>query len=673
MEMKKIIVMLSVAVTVGISCAQKEPAMTSGLQDLQGKLAGVTDGDKEEGILLIKVTKDAQKGISEGTIESGRLACGIEDASVTPLFPVSTRKDITAVKHGLDRWYEVRFDESVDLRAAAETLAANEAIQTIEYNTLIERTDSEVSVEAAETMLTRSSAPASSLPFNDPKLNVQWNLINTGDKTISETAMEGADVGVKDAWKLTAGDPRVIVAVFDQGVKYDHEDLAASMWVNQKENNGNNGTDDDNNGYTDDIHGYNFADESHKLTYDTWLKHGDHGTHVAGTIAATNNNGIGVSSVAGGSGNNDGVRIMSCQIFDKDGNKAGRNRVAKAFHYAAENGACIAQCSYGEDGRKFSAGMQVEDKFVSDADFEKRNGVEYEALMFFLDPANANCPALETNIAVFSAGNYNTSASLFPGALKECISVTATCPDFLPGGYSNYGAGCDIAAPGGDIVEGNNEAPQMILSTGCAGSDFTKSDAYIYKYGTSMACPHVSGVVALGASYALKIGKKFSTEDFKSRLLTSANDIDRHLQPDMKKLMVSGQEYVMADIFCKKGKMGTGAVDAWKFLMELEGTPSFMTTPDRELVINVADCIGETAGNFSYVLEIGQDTKEALGIEGTPAVNEGILKITCKKIGAGKITFRSSVGKEGGFSGLDFHKEISVVCRPAVANNGGWL
>ena len=80
MEMKKIIVMLSVAVTVGISCAQKEPAMTSGLQDLQGKLAGVTDGDKEEGILLIKVTKDAQKGISEGTIESGRLACGIEDA-----------------------------------------------------------------------------------------------------------------------------------------------------------------------------------------------------------------------------------------------------------------------------------------------------------------------------------------------------------------------------------------------------------------------------------------------------------------------------------------------------------------------------------------------------------------------------------------------------------------
>ena len=658
MEMKKIILMLSVAVTVGISCAQKEPAMTSGQQNLQGKLVGAADGEKEEGILLIKVTKDAQKGISEGTIESGCLACGIEDASVAPLFPVSTRKDITAVKHGLDRWYEVRFDESVDLRAAAETLAANEAIQTIEYNTLIERTDSEVSVESAETMLTRSSAPASSLPFNDPKLNVQWNLINTGDKTISETAMEGADVGVKDAWKLTAGDPRVIVAVFDQGIAINHPDLKDALWCNTAEINGADGKDDDGNGYVDDKYGYNFIEDKGKPSYGY---NADHGTHVAGTIAATNNNGIGVSSIAGGSGNGDGVRVMSCQICGKDGQWS-VTRVAKAFHYAADMGACIAQCSYGYSDMEGFSADQVESWM--------EESVEYKAMQYFLDKANANCAALESNIAVFSAGNYNKAASLFPGAVKECISVTAFGPDFLPGGYSNYGAGCDIAAPGGDIVKGNANAPCRILSTGIGSNN---QMSYIYKYGTSMACPHVSGVVALGASYALKIGKKFSAEDFKSRLLTSANDIDRHLQPDMKKLMVSGQEYVMADIFCKKGKMGTGAVDAWKFLMELEGTPSFMTTPDRELVINVADCIGETAGNFSYVLEIGQDTKEALGIEGTPAVNEGILKITCKKIGAGKITFRSSVGKEGGFSGLDFHKEISVVCRPAVANNGGWL
>ena len=314
--MKKIFLMLIVAVTVGISCTQKEPVMTSGQQDLQGKLVGAADGDKEEGILLIKVTKDAQKGISEGTIESGCLACGIEEASVAPLFPVSARKDITAARYGLDRWYEVRFDESVDLGAAAERLAANQAIQAIEYDTLIERTDSEVSVEAAETMLTKSSAPASSLPFNDPRLNVQWNLINTGDKTISETALEGADVGVKDSWKLTAGDPKVIVAVFDQGIAINHPDLKDALWCNTAEINGTDGKDDDGNGYVDDKYGYNFVEDKGKPSYGY---NADHGTHVAGTIAATNNNGIGVSSIAGGSGNGDGVRVMSCQIFGKDG------------------------------------------------------------------------------------------------------------------------------------------------------------------------------------------------------------------------------------------------------------------------------------------------------------------------------------------------------------------
>lgn len=659
--MKKIILMLIVAVTVGISCTQKEPVMTSGQQDLQGKLVGAADGDKEEGILLIKVTKDAQKGISEGTIESGCLACGIEEASVAPLFPVSARKDITAARYGLDRWYEVRFDESVDLGAAAERLAANQAIQAIEYDTLIERTDSEVSVEAAETMLTKSSAPASSLPFNDPRLNVQWNLINTGDKTISETALEGADVGVKDAWKLTAGDPKVIVAVFDQGIAINHPDLKDALWCNTAEINGTDGKDDDGNGYVDDKYGYNFVEDKGKPSYGY---NAGHGTHVAGTIAATNNNGIGVSSIAGGSGNGDGVRVMSCQIFGKDGQQGSVTRVAKAFHYAADMGACIAQCSYGySDMEGFSAdqvGSWMEES------------VEYKAMQYFLDKANANCAALESNIAVFSAGNYNKAASLFPGAVKECISVTAFGPDFLPGGYSNYGAGCDIAAPGGDIVKGNLNAPCMILSTDIGSNN---QMSYIYKYGTSMACPHVSGVVALGASYALKIGRKFSTEDFKSRLLTSANDIDRYIQPGMTRLMVSGYDYVPVDIFCKKGKMGTGAVDAWKFLMTLEGTPSFMTTPGKELTINAADCIGQTAANINYSIEIGSDAAEALGINASPVIDNGMLKITCTKIGAAKIRFKASVGKDeaGVIPEMDFYKEVSIVCRPSVAENGGWL
>lgn len=644
--------MLVAASVLGISCSQKEPVLTSEQESLQTKLVGNIYGEREEGTLLVKVTTDAQKGISEGTMELDILASGLEEASVEPLFPVNTRKDQTAVRHGLDRWYTVKFDCPVE--AAAEKLATNGHIQAIEYNTLVESThDADVSVEYIPVAKTKAQA-TSSLPFNDPKLDVQWNLINTGDKSIAENAVEGADVGVKDAWKLTAGDPRIIVAVLDQGIMTTHEDLKDNLWKNPSEFNGQDGKDDDENGYKDDKHGYNFAENKGK----PYVKSGgDHGTHIAGTIAATNNNGKGVSSIAGGTGNGDGVRLMSCQIFKTDGSKASKSMVAKAFHYAADHGASIVQCSYGES---------TED-FASDQEYRNEFSVEYDALQYFLDPANANCEALETNIAVFASGNYNSPASLYPGALEGCISVTAFGPDFLPGGYSNYGAGCDIAAPGGDIVKNDINAPCMILSTGVSG-DFTPG--YVYKYGTSMACPHVSGVIALGMSYALKLGKKFSKEDFISRLMTSTNDIDSYLTGPTMKYFVEGNKYVEIDVFPKKGKMGAGAVDAWKFLMALEGTPTYMTSPGEKLTIDISECLGNASG---YTLEIGTEAVEALGIEGTPAVKDGVLEITCSKIGAGKIRFKASVGGEGQISGLDYHKEISIVSRPSVAKNGGWL
>jgi subtilisin family serine protease len=428
--------------------------------------------------------------------------------------------------------------------------------------------------------------------------------------------------------------------------------------VNPNESTDANGVDDDNNGYKDDINGYNFAEDKARPS----AKYGaDHGTHIAGTIAAVNNNGEGISSIASGTGNGDGVRIISCQIFDSEGGKASKATVAKAFHYAADNGACIAQCSYGESNRNFASAAEYNAEF----------SVESDALAYFLDPENCNCEALETNIAVFASGNYNKPASLFPGALDGVISVTAFGPDFLPGGYSNYGAGCDISAPGGDIVEGNPNAPCMILSTGYNSNGGL---SYVYKYGTSMACPHVSGVVALGTSYALKLGKKFSKEEFISRLLTSTNNIDAYLKKGSMKLMVEGNQYVSVDVFGKKGKMGTGAVDAWQFLMALEGTPTYLTSPGKTLTINVAECIGETAATCGYTLDVSKETQDALGLNtwgiGT---GNGNIELHCTKVGAGKIRFKSSIGGWEEISGLDFYKEISIVSRPSVADNGGWL
>ena len=641
--MKKILFMLTTAGILASSCVQ-ETALSPDQQFLQTKLVGDTSNEYVEGTLLVKLTKDAQQQVGEGLFDLSSLTDGIKGASVSPLFTPNSKKAVLAAKHGLDRWYSVQFDTNSDPNTIVEKLSAHDAVQYIEYNSLIERVTSDLSVEYTPSLATKASSSA--LPFNDPMLNKQWDMINTGDKSISATAVEGADVGVKDAWQLTAGDPRVIVAIFDQGVAVGHPDLKANLWVNPGESSSVNAVDDDNNGYVDDINGYNFAENKGRPS----AKYGaDHGTHIAGTIAAVNNNGEGISSIAGGTGNGDGVRIMSCQIFDGNGGKASKASVAKAW-------------------KKWQGEAKG---FASEAEYNAEFSVESDALAYFLDPDNCNCEALETNIAVFASGNYNKSASLFPGALDGVISVTAFGPDFLPGGYSNYGAGCDIAAPGGDIIEGNANAPCMILSTGySSGGEFS----YVYKYGTSMACPHVSGVVALGMSYALKLGKKFSKEDFISRLLTSANNIDALLTKSTMKLMVEGNQYVSVDVFPKKGKMGVGAVDAWKFLMALEGTPTYLTSPGETLKINVAECIGETAATCGYTLKVSQETQKALGLDtwGIRTVN-GTIELICTKVGAGKIRFNSSIGGYQEIPGLDFYKEISIVSRPSVAKNGGWL
>ena len=340
-------------------------------------------------------------------------------------------------------------------------------------------------------------------PFNESERSqqMQWHYNNTGN-IFAQTSQLGADANVYAAWQLSTGNPDVIVAVVDQGVKYDHEDLAANMWVNEAELNGTPGVDDDGNGYVDDIYGYNFTKETGELDFSAELMHG---THVAGTIAAVNNNGVGVCGIAGGSGRGDGVKIMSCQIFhDKDGGDAATS--AKAIKYAADNGAAIIQCSYG-----YPAGS-----VTSDTAYSSGASAEKQAIDYFI--AKQNCAAIEGGLAIFAAGNDLTGISGYPGAYRDYISVTAMSCDYTPAYYTNYGPGCNIAAPGGDAyqsyLENINTGASEVLSTVNGGK-------YGYMQGTSMACPHVSGVAALGLSYALQLGKTFTQNEFTTLLLTS--------------------------------------------------------------------------------------------------------------------------------------------------------
>ena len=154
------------------------------------------------------------------------------------------------------------------------------------------------------------------MPLNDPQLSQQWGYINHGDQSILSPSIAGMDVGCAEAWKKCTGDNSIIVAVLDEGVMYDHEDLKDNMWINPNEIYYSK-EDNDGNGYAGDVYGYNFVYDSGVISYNDVYDTG-HGTHVAGTIAAVNNNGLGVGGVAGGDGSGNGVKIMTCQVRSEE-------------------------------------------------------------------------------------------------------------------------------------------------------------------------------------------------------------------------------------------------------------------------------------------------------------------------------------------------------------------
>ena len=665
--MKTSHILLAALALVSISCTKEitESPQVRNPHTLSAKLVGGNDGEIVPGAILVKLESSTPaEDMLEGT-----------GATIRRAIPVTPKNKAAFERYGLDRWFLVEFDESIRHEIIAEKAAARKEVKSIQYSRMLEPSWNEADVFPMDAMpVTRASQKSSDLPFNDEYLNYQWNLVNDG--SIHQEALAGADVGVKDAWRLCAGDPGVVVAVFDLGINHIHEDLRDALWVNEGETRGN-GKDDDGNGFIDDYNGFNFfryktlEDGTIKSSYGIDCTKGSgHGTHVAGIIGAVNNNGKGVSSIAGGTGNKDGVRLMSCQIFYGDNGAKGTDQeAATGFIYAADNGACIAQCSWGHT----SEILKHDQEYIDSAP------LEYAALQYYLDPENSNHSALKGNIAVFAAGNQGNPYSIYPGALKDIISVTALDCRGLPAGYTNYGPGCKIAAPGGEWLGVSGDYSTMILSTG-KGTEHPGTPSisglnhqYVFMYGTSMACPHIAGVLALGVSYAQKLGKTFTREQMTSMLLTSVNDIDSMLD-GTKKFYESTTSFTELPLEPYKGKMGTGAIDTWKFLMAIEGIPSVMVKAGEKSMIDLSTYCNPYG---TYEIKIDDASNASLGITTTPAIKDGYLEIECSKIGAGKITLSAAVGKDpdkaDGIGEMSYSREISIVSRAFATNNGGWL
>ena len=499
---------------------------------------------------VMQVTRSGGVATRSGIADFDAVLGSIGVKALQRLFPVDERNEERTRAAGLHRWYVVEFDDDADLDKAALDMARIAEVSKVEFNQQLMHVHEGRVIPLAETGAAPQTRAA--VGFNDPHLGKQWHYINTGDKSIYSKIKAGADVNCDEAWQLCTGDPRVIVAVVDNCVQWDHPDLAANMWTNTAELNGSEGRDDDSNGYADDIHGFNFVDNT-TLTISTKGDAPDHGTHVAGTVAAVNNNGTGVAGIAGGSGKNDGVKIMSCQIFhDKDGGDAATS--AKAIKYAADNGAVICQNSWG-----YTAGTISVTDWTRGSYSALSRAMEYFNKYAGLDENGNQTGPMAGGIVLFAAGNDASSEVCYPAADANAISVGATAFTGAPAYYTNYGTWVQISAPGGDQMLSN--AYGGVYSTSVAADG---SSGYEGSQGTSMACPHVSGACALAVSYYYGAEKRkgLTGEMLRQALLSSTQSVDRYCTGKY-------QQYL--------GNMGIGSLDTYKLLRniaKIDGIPA---------------------------------------------------------------------------------------------------